>query len=294
MFSPTANSDYDEKRNPTVKPNANGSSGNLRQSQVFRGYPNFPTNGAVGASIAPQLQDGMGSLAAHGGHNHTAVAAAVPLTDEEERNNALFSDLPEGKKRKFILVEDPAKTGTKVRVRVSLESPNIGGMPDSSREINSVYPRSFFPKGMPITDGPSRRNRFYRADDAEAGSKTDEQPTRGRTLVPIPVPDGEERELPVPRISRGKQNKERLLNDLGYRMAWGQLGIFQHKKVFLQKARMFMSCRIACPFTDAFEQWTLTEIRWQPLLKKAVPKSRPMHHISKHALERGDGRRETL
>ena len=47
------------------------------KARFSEGYPNFPTNGAVGASIAPQLQDGMGSLAAHGGHNHTAVAAAV-------------------------------------------------------------------------------------------------------------------------------------------------------------------------------------------------------------------------
>ena len=181
----------------------------------------------------------MGSLAAHGGPNHTAVATAVPMTEEEQRNNALFGDLPEGKRRKFILVEDPAKTGTKVRVRVSLEHPNIGGMPDSSRLINSVYPRSFYPKGMPKPADPSKRNRFFDDEDSEAGSKHDGQVTKGRTLVPIPVMEGEEREVSVPRIARGKQDKERLLNDLGYRMAWGQLCIFQHKKVFLQKARKF-------------------------------------------------------
>ena len=238
--APTANSDYDEKQKPMVKPHTSGSLSNIRQSQVFHGYPNYPSNGNIGASIAPQLQDGMGSLAAHGGPNHTAVAAAVPLTEEEERNNTLFGDLPEAKRRKFILVEDPSKNGTKVRVRVSLEHPDIAGMPDSSREINSVYPRAFFPKGMPRQAGPSRRNRFYGDEDPEAGSKTDGEVTKGRTLVPIPVMDGEEREVPVPRIARGKQDKERLLNDLGYRMAWSQLCLFQHKKMFLQKARTFI------------------------------------------------------
>ena len=181
----------------------------------------------------------MGSLTAHGGPSHTAVAAAIPTTEEEECNNALFGDLPEAKRRKFILVEDPSKHGTKVRVRVSLEGAEVGGMPDSSRQINSVYPRSFFPKGMPTQAAPSRRNRFFDVGDSEAGSNDDGQITKGRTLVPLPVMDGDDREVPVPRIARGKQHKERLLNDLGYRMAWGQLPIFHSKKIFLQKARMY-------------------------------------------------------
>ena len=190
----------------------------------------------------------MGTLGAHGGPNHTAVAAAVPTTEEEERNNALFGNLPEAKRRKFILVEDPSKNGQKVRVRVSLDNPDIGGMPDSSRHINSVYPRSFFPKGMPTQAAPSKTNRFYDDGDPEAGSKDDGQTTKGRTLVPIPVMDGDVREVPVPRIARGKQSKERLLNDLGYRMAWNQLPIFQHKKMFLQKAR---TCGLHSPLVPS-------------------------------------------
>lgn len=239
LSSSTANGDYDEKRKSIVTPHASNPTSSIRQAQVFHGYPNFPSNSAVGASNPPPLQDGMGSIGAHGGPNHTAVAAAIPLTEEEECNNALFGDLPEAKRRKFILVEDPAKNGTKVRVRVALEAAAIGGMPDSSRQINSVYPRSFFPKGMPTPAAPSRRNRFFDNDDPKAGSKDDGQITKGRTLVPIPVLDGEEREAPVPRIARGKQTKERLLNDLGYRMAWNQIVVFHSRKIFLQKARMY-------------------------------------------------------
>ena len=239
LSSSTANGDYDEKRKSVVKPHASNPTSNIRHAQVFHGYPNFPNDSAVGASIAPPLQDGMGSLGVRGGPNHTAVAAAVPLTEEEECNNALFDDLPEAKRRKFILVEDPAKNGTKVRVRVALDGADIGGMPDSSRQINSVYPRSFFPKGMPTQAAPSRRNRFFDDDDPKAGSKHDGQTTKGRTLVPIPVLDGEEREVPVPRIARGKQTKERLLNDLGYRMTWNQIGVFHARKIFLQKACMY-------------------------------------------------------
>jgi hypothetical protein len=52
-------------------------------------------------------------------------ASGVPVSkqqeqDDEERKLAMFGDLPEGKRRKFILVED-AQRGTRVRVRVTLD-----------------------------------------------------------------------------------------------------------------------------------------------------------------------------
>jgi hypothetical protein len=50
----------------------------------------------------------------------------------EEDRASLFGDIPEAKKRKFILVDDPAKGG-RVRVRVTLDTVDIKEIPDSFR-----------------------------------------------------------------------------------------------------------------------------------------------------------------
>ena len=80
----------------------------------------------------------MGSLIAHGGPNHTAVAAAIPKTEEVECNNALFGDSLKAKRRKFIRVEDPSKYGTKVHPRQNDASSS------SSKIHQSTGPRFVF------------------------------------------------------------------------------------------------------------------------------------------------------
>ena len=231
-----ANGDYDNQRHSVVKTQSTASPAEIRQSQIFHGYPNFPNNHSVGPAIPPPLHDGMDTLNGHNGPSHTAVAAAAPKAEEEDRKPGLFGDVPEARRRKFILVEDTDRD-TRVRVRTMLDQVDMDELPDSYRKINSVYPRSYFPIQMQSPQKAPRGNRFFEDDDPEGGLVDDDQATRGRTLVPVPMMDGGEREVAVPRISRAKRGKEVSLNDLGYRMTWSQSRVFAGRTMFLQRAR---------------------------------------------------------
>jgi len=205
-----------------------GSPNDVRQAHNF--YPTFPTSSTmVNSSIPTAGGDGMEHVSSHPPSHSNAVAAAKK--DEEQRNIALFGDLPEAKRRKFILVDD-AQRGTRVRVRVMLDQVRMHEMPDSYRKNNSVYPRSWFATEMQSPDPASpRRGRW--PDDIEVEQ---EDTPAARTLVPVPMLDGSDAKIPVPRMSRIKRSKEVTLNDLGYRMSWSQSRVFSGRTLFLQRS----------------------------------------------------------
>ncbi|KAI9782140.1 MAG: hypothetical protein M1835_004105 [Candelina submexicana] len=215
---------------------ASASPNDVRQSQVFQGYPNYPTNPSVGgAAMPPSIHDGLDHLGGHGATNSTAVAASIGKTDEEDRNVQLFGDVPEVKRRKFILVDDPDR-GARVRVRVMLDQVEMKEIPDSYRKTNSVFPRSYFPMQMQSPPSSARGSRFFDDDTSDDGEDPSGLPTKGRTLVPVTMIDGSEGEVATPRIGRGKRDKEVTLNDLGYRMSWSQSRVFAGRTMFLQRA----------------------------------------------------------
>jgi len=150
----------------------------------------------------------------------------------EEDRKALFGDIPEAKKRKFILVDDPAKTANRVRVRVTLDTVDINEIPDSFRKKNSVYPRSWFPMQMQSPPPSARGSRFFEAEDDD-GVETE---GRKKMMVNVPLADGGEGEIGIPRLKKSVRSKEVMLNDLGYRMTWHQSRVFATRTVFLQKA----------------------------------------------------------
>ena len=160
--------------------------------------------------------------------------------DDDERNpsnHALFGTLPEGKRRKFILVDDNQR-GCRVRVKVMLDQVDMDEIPDSYRLSNSVYPRTYFPVQM--RDPPGRvlpGNRYIKDHvGVDEGDDHGESPTVGRIMVPAPQIDGDG-EIAVPRLSRGRRKREVLLNDLGYRMSWSQSRVFAGRMLFLQRSR---------------------------------------------------------
>lgn len=157
--------------------------------------------------------------------SHAAVVASKSQDDDDD-NVALFGDLPEAKRRKFILVDD-AQRGTRVRVRVMLDQVRMAEMPDSYRKINSVYPRSWFATEMQSPPSSPSRGRW--PEDV-----TPEEATISatRSLVPVPMMDGSETKLPVPRMTRTQRSKEVTLNDLGYRMSWSQSRVFSGRTLF--------------------------------------------------------------
>ena len=178
----------------------------------------------------PPMHDGMGH------HRAAPHASGVPVAkqeqDEEDRKVAMFGDLPEAKRRKFILVDD-AQRGTRVRVRVTLDTVKMEEMPDSYRKSNSVFPRSYFPMQMTSPPASPRGSRVFK-DEADLENEPS-FPLSGSSLVPVPTMDGEAR-VPKPRLTRAKRSKEITLNDLGYRMSWSQSRVFAGRTLFLQKS----------------------------------------------------------
>jgi hypothetical protein len=187
----------------------------------------------------PPLQgSGMGSFSRHGTIATSSGKRGEGDDDDDDERNpnnaALFGDLPQGKRRKFILVDD-SQRGCRVRVKVMLDQVDMNEIPDSYRMTNSVYPRTYFPVQMKSPPGrvvPGKRYFDNEGDDDSDGA------TVGRTLVPAPSIDGES-DIAVPKLSRSKHNKEILLNDLGYRMSWSQSRVFAGRTLFLQRSRMF-------------------------------------------------------
>jgi hypothetical protein len=161
----------------------------------------------------------------------------------------LFPELPESKKRKFILVEDHERQ-SRLRVRVTLNGVDTREIPDSFRKSSSVYPRSYFPREMQSPPPSATGSKFFTDDvsdleddgtadtEGRGAARRNNASRRGRTIVKVPLPqgDGEEGEVAIPRMRRVFRGKEVRLNDLGYRMAWLQSRVFAGRTVFLQRA----------------------------------------------------------
>lgn len=207
-----------------------------RTGQVFHGYGAYPptANASTGPSMPPPLQEsGLDSL------RHPTVATSSKTRDRDDMedddgnadNTAIFGGLPEGKRRKFILVDDPQR-GNRVRVKVMLDQVDMDEIPDSYRMSNSVYPRAYFPVQMKSPLGRVTPGQRY-FDESE--SEENDSATIGRTLVPAPTIDGEA-DIAVPKLSRTRHKKEIVLNDLGYRMSWSQSRTFAGRTLFLQRS----------------------------------------------------------
>lgn len=201
----------------------------VRQSQVFSGYGGYPPPSNLGGpSMPPNMHDGMAPM----GHNPNAIATSRS-TAEDEDHKALFGDVPEGKARKFILVDDPTRNSARVRVRVTLDTVDINEIPDSYRKSNSVYPRSWFPTHMQSPPPSAYGSRFFEDDESDDDSG---RPRRGKIMVPVPMVDGSEGQVAIPRMRKSQRNNEAKLNNLGWRMTWHQSRVFSDRTVFLQRA----------------------------------------------------------
>ncbi|KAL4788670.1 hypothetical protein BJX76DRAFT_3016 [Aspergillus varians] len=233
---------------PPVPTPSGQSPTDIRTAQVFHGYPTFPlpsnsSAGHRGPSIPPLIRDsGIGSF---GRYPAVATSNRVEEVEEDDQRDPskddLFGTLPDGKRRKFILVDDTQR-GCRVRVKVMLDQVDMDEIPDSYRVSNSVYPRTYFPVQMKSPRGQALPGNRYIKDDTETNHRNDDDDdnddggaTVGRTTVPAPQVD-DDSEITVPRISRRRHKKEVLLNDLGYRMSWSQSRVFAGRMLFLQRS----------------------------------------------------------
>lgn len=197
----------------------------IRHAQTFPGHQAYPnTATSLGPSMAPPMP---GSMYQYGRQGGNATMVSKEQQDRDEQESALFGDLPEGKKRKFILVDDTQKNA-RVRVKVTLDQVNVQDIPDSYRKQNSVYPRSYYPIQMQAEPSAGR----FSTDDMDADHGA---PTIGRMTVPCTTSEGES-QVEVAQLTRGKRERERKVNELGYRMAWGQGRVFSNRPIFLARA----------------------------------------------------------
>jgi hypothetical protein len=188
----------------------------------------------------------MSHMAPHTGaavpaRRHSRANASASANANEPRD--LFPEIPEPKRRKFIVVEDQAR-GSRLRVRATLEAANTDEIPDSFRKGASVFPRSYFPREMQSPPPSPTGSRFFAADNADDGTQETEGRDASRRgakrfrteMVKVPMGESQEGEVAIPRLSKATRGKEVRLNELGYRMAWLQSRVFAGRTVFLQRA----------------------------------------------------------
>ncbi|KAK3954007.1 hypothetical protein QBC32DRAFT_208842 [Pseudoneurospora amorphoporcata] len=219
-----------------------------RPAQVFSNHGSYPNGAPYGSSAMPSIHDTLsGSPHASGAGPVTARRTTTPGhgTARDDEPEDLFPDIPEAKKRKFILVEDSDRH-SRLRVRVTLDGVDTREIPDSFRKGASVYPRSYFPREMQSPPPSATGSKFFTDDlsDVEDDGTTDTEGRRaargakrsGRVMVKVPMGESQEGEIAIPRMRKAFRGKEVRLNDLGYRMAWLQSRVFAGRTVFLQRA----------------------------------------------------------
>jgi hypothetical protein len=227
---------------PPAQPGPGGD--DVRQAHVFHsGFSGgYGSNAPASSSTIPSLQDTLSN-----GHHPVAARRAGSRAAGVDEPSDLFPDIPEAKKRKFILVEDSDRQ-SRLRVRVTLDGVDTREIPDSFRKSSSVFPRSYFPREMQSPPPSATGSRFFQEDmsDAEDDGNAETEGRRagrgaagrGRTLIKVPATssEGSEVEVAIPKLRKAIRGKEVRLNDLGYRMAWLQSRVFAGRPVFLQRA----------------------------------------------------------
>jgi hypothetical protein len=125
-----------------------------------------------------------------------------------------------------------------------LEGVDTKEIPDSFRKRSAVFPRSYFPREMQDPPPSATGSRFFEDDlsddDVEVdGGRTGRSRTsraRDRVLVKVPMSNGVEGEIAIPRTRKCNRTKEVRLNDLGFRMAWLNGRPFAGRTIFMQRA----------------------------------------------------------
>ncbi|KAJ6786796.1 hypothetical protein PWT90_03137 [Aphanocladium album] len=222
----------DQSYHHAVEPTSNQQ--DVRATHIFTGYGAHNYASGTPAGAIP---------------THAPRTGTVPAKQRsrglEDDQTGLFPDLPEARKRKFVLVEDNRR-GSRLRVRVTLDGVDTNEIPDSFRTRASVFPRSFFPREMQNPPPNALGAHFFSDDASDDGiQETDGRGTGRRgsrtassVSVKVPLPDSHTGEMCVPRMRRSRRERELKLNDMGHRMAWLQSRVFSGRNLFLQRASL--------------------------------------------------------
>ena len=177
--------------------------------------------------------------------SHTIITASTAMDTKKEEQSASpdkkieVDTVPgksrKGKESKYFSIEDPERSGHKVRVKLALQECLLHEAPDSFLKLNSVYPRSYFPTQMQLSPSsrPARGRFLHDRDDVGMTYQDDELAT---TTISVPLVEGRETELSVPALGRKKRKRDDELNEMGYRISWDQRKAFPDRLLFLQQA----------------------------------------------------------
>ena len=237
------------------------SSSTIHPNNLF--YPTYPIppNPTGGASIPPQLHNGIDTIS-----NHATVSASTGALEMSTRNEGstspdpthdpVFGDIPLAKRRKFVVINDVEKNNKGVRVKFDLQTVPIHEAPDSYRRIKSVYPRAWYPTQMQLSPrSRGGKSRFMRTREEDVGGQMEVDGAgdqRGTVLVKMPMLEGREEDLKVPGLGRRVREKEEKLNDLGNRRSWSQSRSFANRVLFLQHGRKWILARAFISFPRPF------------------------------------------
>lgn len=292
-------------------PQTGGSQDDVRPSHQFSGYGGYQSGAPSGSSSMPSIHDTLHHGSGHHSSGSGAITARRHSRADAEEPDDLFPDIPEAKKRKFILVEDSDRQ-SRLRVRVTLDGVDTREIPDSFRKNSSVYPRSYFPREMQSPPPSATGSKFFQDDLSDDPGAEDDGTTdtegrraargaRAKAMVRVPMVDGSEGEVAIPRMRRGFRGKEVRLNDLGYRMAWLQSRVFAGRTIFLQRACKFLresriyryshrrSSNSWLTRFDSTRQWTATATRRGLLSSPSCRTSRRSARTLRLALASGSG-----
>ena len=268
-----------------------------RPAQAFTGYGSY-TGAPHGSSSMPSIHDALDGSPVAGG---SAIAARRLSRSRNDEPEDLFPDIPEAKRRKFILVEDSDRQ-SRLRVRVTLDGVDTREIPDSFRKSSSVYPRSYFAREMQSPPPSATGSKFFSEDasdmEDDGTSETEGRRAgrgggkRGKTMIKVPMSEGQEGEVAIPRMRKSFRGKEVRLNDLGYRMAWLQSRVFAGRTVFLQRA-----CESLIPHPPSQRtgltlwQWTAIGTRHAARWNRSCRMSRRRRPTTRRGWESESGQR---
>ena len=171
----------------------------------------------------------------------------VPASNERAQfgDNVIFGDMSNLKPAGAQQINDV--DGNRVRVPRQLTTDVAGITPD----WRSKY--AIFPRSNSITSGTSPILNPNDSDDsdeeAEGHGTGASAPPLERVPVPLRLMNGFEATMEVPKMTSSRRTRERVLNEMGFRMSWGRRREFSTphqdpqiaRTLFLQRACKLLS-----------------------------------------------------
>lgn len=221
---PTESSDPSYAHNPATSPM------DIRQQQ---GYYMGQDRGMQGGG------SGSGPIGTYG-HMPTAGAGQVGGERGPFDDRALFGDIASLRSSNAQQIIDCEQNRVRVPRHLTLD---VAGITPDWRSKYALFPRSN------VLRSPTNTTSSPQASDAEEEDAEEQDVSASaapleRTRVPVRLMNGFEADLDVPKITKSRRRRERILNEMGFRMSWERVREFSTpnrepqipKIMFLQRA----------------------------------------------------------